>query len=130
MKNFYPQLINFPPVLDFEASSLDRENSYPISVGLIAGGKTHYWLIKPKKEWTDWSERSAQVHGLKREHLLTHGTPVDEVLENIKSILGKNKFIYSDCPKWEEIWGYKLGLDYYKFLHIDTLVTPDKHYKV
>jgi len=33
--------------IDFEASSLNQQNSYPISVGIVHHGKAYYWLIKP-----------------------------------------------------------------------------------
>ena len=45
---FFPELVDVPPILDFEASSLS-DNSYPISAGLVIGGYVHYWVIKPKK---------------------------------------------------------------------------------
>ena len=98
---FYPDLIDIPPIIDFEASSLNSHHSYPISVGIVANGKTFYRLIRPKEEWTDWSLASESIHGLSKEHLLFEGLPVNQVLSDILAFLGDINTVYSDGAAWD-----------------------------
>ncbi len=120
---FYQDLINVPPTLDFEASSLNRESSYPISVGIVSGGKTFYRLIKPKPEWTEWSTRSEKIHGLTRDEIVAIGSPVEQVVSDITGFLQGQSTVYSDCPEWEAVWARKLGLNI-KFRDVRSLITP------
>ncbi|HSX50755.1 MAG TPA: hypothetical protein VLF09_07355 [Cellvibrio sp.] len=105
---FFNDLRDIPPVLDFEASSLS-DTSYPISVGLVVKGKIHYWIIKPKPDWIDWSLASQAIHGLKHSYLIDHGMDHDEVLRELQEALQEINIIYSDNPYWERRWLRQLG---------------------
>jgi hypothetical protein len=103
----YPDFADLPVILDFEASSLAAE-SYPISAGLLVNGKVHYWIIKPKPTWVDWSLPSQAVHGFRRSHLVDHGTDAELVFREIIDLIG-NENVYSDNPHWESFWLGILG---------------------
>lgn len=107
---FCPDLVGAPPILDFEASSLDQDHSYPIAVGAVAEGRTFYRLIRPKDEWDDWSMASEDIHGFSRDQLLSEGTSVDQVLKELQSFLSGAKAAYSDAFFWDRLWATRLGL--------------------
>lgn len=121
---FYESLINLPPVLDFEASSLDVDNSYPIALGLVVGGHSYEWLIQPKPEWTDWSERSERVHGMERGVLVRDGLATGLVCEQVNQLLGNRRQIYSDAHTWDGLWARRLGLVNLAVLHAADLLPP------
>ncbi len=110
--------------IDFEASSLDEENSYPISLGIVHQGQTYYWLIKPKHCWTDWDKKSEQLHGLSKEFLIANGREPDEVIEKITSLLGTQCILHSDNPYWERLWLNRLGIRNYQIADAYDLVVP------
>ena len=118
---FFPELVDVPPILDFEASSLS-DNSYPISAGLVIGGYVHYWVIKPKKNWLEWSPKSEALHGLSRDFIETHGIPADKVLSEIYEKLTGYDVVYSDNPEWEAMWFGRLGELEVKIVSIYTLI--------
>lgn len=122
---FFPELIDSPPVLDFEASSLS-DQSYPVSAGLVVGGHTHYWIIKPKENWLDWCYESQQIHGFKRDYLVENGSPTDQVYDEICSLLSGIPEIYSDEPSWEQHWFLGLGRRPSAIRDIRSLIPPDK----
>jgi hypothetical protein len=101
-------LKHIPPILDFEASSLS-DCSYPISAGLIVNGQIHYWLIKPKPEWIDWSLASQAIHGMKRSYVIENGFDVQRVYEEMIRALAGFEVVYSDNPYWESRWLTQLG---------------------
>lgn len=101
-------MIDLPPILDFEASSLS-DGSYPITAGLVIQGKVHHWVIKPQPDWVDWSLASQAVHGIKRSELMDFGMPADEVYAQIGELLNGVPIIYSDNPYWESRWLRCLG---------------------
>ena len=72
-------------VLDFEASGLDDDLTYPIEVAVVRDdGEARSWLISPTDEWLDtgtWSDDSAEVHGLNLDLLQREGAPVEEVVQ-------------------------------------------------
>jgi hypothetical protein len=115
---------NMPPILDFEASSLNAFWSYPISVGLVLGGRSYYWEIAPKPEWTDWSAASEKIHGLSLSYLQQYGQPADKVCRQVQEVIGNNKIIYSDQPDWERIWAKALGLQNIEIRDVRSLVRP------
>ena len=101
-------LKHIPPILDFEASSLS-DCSYPISAGLIVGGRIHHWLIRPKPEWIDWSLESQAIHGMKRSFLIENGLDVKHVYNEMNHALAGFDVVYSDNPDWESRWLSQLG---------------------
>lgn len=122
---FYPELVQVPPILDFEASSLS-DTSYPISAGLIVEGTVYYWIIKPKEDWIDWSLQSQAVHGLKRSYIEEHGMPADQVFAEIMEVLIKHTVIYSDAPSWEAMWLRRLGKADISIENISHLIGGNK----
>lgn len=94
-------------VLDFEASSLSLE-SWPIEIGIswLQEGRIQTWssLIRPAPEWeiSDWSARSATVHGIAREDLLDAPT-ASAVVNDFFSKLPR-KLLVSDAPEFEARW--------------------------
>ncbi len=123
---FYEALTNLPPVLDFEASSLDIDKSYPISLGLVAGGHSFEWLIKPKLDWTDWSAESESLHRISRARLLEFGIPAVTVNAAIIRILGAQRYAYTDAYEWDGLWARRLGLENIRILPATNLVAPDR----
>jgi hypothetical protein len=96
--------------IDFEASSLNEENSYPISLGIVHQGKAYYWLIKPKNSWTDWDANAEKIHHISKKCLLAHGKESNQVTEEIRQLLGTESILYSDNPFWEKLWLSRLGI--------------------
>ncbi len=101
-------LQHIPPILDFEASSLS-DCSYPISAGLHVAGHLHYWIIKPREDWIDWSLASQAIHGLKRSHLTDRGIDISQVDRQMRDVLSDINIVYSDNPYWETIWLSRIG---------------------
>ena len=123
---FYESLVNVPPIIDFEASSLHETCSYPISCGLVVGGHSYYWIIKPEPTWSDWSPQSQLIHGLTRDDLLQHGIPASQVRTEILAALANQDTVYSDAPQFERLWGNKLGLHSLRVLDLLTLIAVEK----
>lgn len=112
----YPQLVNIPSILDFEASSLS-ETSFPVSAGLFHQGKLRHWLIKPKKDWVDWSLQAQSMHGLRKSFLDENGCDADAVFREIVDLVGVSD-LYSDNPYWENFWLSVLGKHSIEFKNI------------
>lgn len=97
-----------PIFIDFEASSLDLIESYPIEVGIcMPNGETHSWLIKPYVLWKDWSGKAAKIHGISREELELNGTECLEVAQTLNSLLG-DSFVYCDAWTFDSFWLHRL----------------------
>ena len=121
----YPDLPNTRyTFIDFEASSLNEENSYPISLGIVHQGQTYYWLIKPKSSWTDWDINAEKIHNISRGYLISHGKEPTIVAEEVKQLLGRECFLYSDNPFWENLWLNKLGVRNIQVADAYDLVVP------
>lgn len=94
-------------ILDFEASSLSQE-SWPIEVGLswIANSRVQTWssLIRPDPAWDvgDWSQQSAEVHGIPLSDL-ENAPSAAEVVEAFLNALEGRKLV-SDAPEFEARW--------------------------
>jgi DNA polymerase III subunit epsilon len=90
--------------LDFEASSLSAA-SWPIEIGwsiVREGGiVTTTSLIRPRPSWTDWSEASAAIHGIRREDL--DAAPEADVVAARTDAFGGYSVV-SDNPTWEQQW--------------------------
>lgn len=115
------ELIDLPPILDFEASSLS-DTSYPISAGLLLKGEVHYWLIQPEPDWIDWSLQSQAIHGLTRSFIETQGLPAKEVYTQMLKLLQNEPYVYSDNPEWEQMWFSRLGKRSFEFLNVLDLL--------
>lgn len=75
-----------PTFIDFEASSLSPD-SYPIEVAWNhSDGSVENHLISPAdvSEWTDWSVRLQEVHGLTRRELIERGKSPSWVSQRMK----------------------------------------------
>ena len=75
--------------LDFEASGLDDDHSYPIEVGfaLSTGGPAQARLIRPQPDWTYWDPNAEAMHGLSREFLFTEGAPATDFVAWLRAHL-------------------------------------------
>lgn len=97
-----------PIFIDFEASSLDLIESYPIEVGIcMPNGETHSWLIKPHVLWKDWSGKAAKIHGISRDELEQSGTDCLEVANALNDLLG-DTFVYCDAWTFDSFWLHRL----------------------
>ena len=98
-----------PPVfLDFEASSLDLIQSYPIEVGICdARGHAESWLIRPAPLWNEWSEEAERVHGIPRRQLLDEGVNACKVVEALNARL-EGLTVYCDAWTFDCFWLHRL----------------------
>lgn len=88
--------------LDFEASGLDLNDSYPIEVGYTNGSIHKATLIKPHSTWTHWNKDSEAIHGIDRNSLL-YGKDVFEVCEQLNiDLLGQNVIV--DGGRYDQFW--------------------------
>jgi hypothetical protein len=99
-------------VIDFEASSLSDERSYPIEVGFAVALSEHepiqVWssLIRPAPEWITrgtWSARSAAVHGITLAGLAEGATPID-VANTLNALAAKIPRWFCDGGDWDTHW--------------------------
>ncbi|WP_417512780.1 hypothetical protein [Marinobacter sp.] len=96
-----------PAFIDFEASSLDLIESYPIEVGVcMPDSSLHSWLIAPHIRWQNWSESAERIHGIPRSRLLAEGSAVAEVAHHLNRLLSGHVF----CDAWtfDSFWLYRL----------------------
>lgn len=95
-----------PTFLDFEASSLSRNSSYPIEVAWNdENGSIESHLISPAsiRDWTDWDPDSEKVHGIPRDELIRAGKPPQEVCLRMNEQLA-GKTVYCDAPRYDGMW--------------------------
>lgn len=94
-------------VLDFEASGLDDDLTYPIEVAVVRDdGEARSWLISPTDEWLDtgtWSDDSAEVHGLNLDFLQREGAAVEEVAQALAEFTDGYSVI-SDAQYADGFW--------------------------
>jgi len=96
-----------PVFIDFEASSLNLIESYPIEAGIcLPDNTTHSWLIKPHVLWKDWSDSAEKIHGICREQLIEEGTEISEVVHQLNALLAGDVF----CDAWtfDSFWQHRL----------------------
>ncbi|KXS51845.1 3'-5' exonuclease [Marinobacter persicus] len=96
-----------PAFIDFEASSLNLIESYPIEVGLcLPDGALHSWLIRPHTRWTDWSDSAENIHGLTRQQLDQEGVSPQHVARQLNELLPAQVF----CDAWtfDSFWLHRL----------------------
>jgi DNA polymerase III subunit epsilon len=91
--------------LDFEASSLSPDRSWPVEIGwsVLREGEivTSAMLIRPRASWTEWSEASAAIHGIPRADL---DAAPDADLVAAKTDGFRDYQVVSDNPAWEQLW--------------------------
>lgn len=82
--------------IDFEASCLPRHGrSFPIEVGVAAGGRSQSWLIRPHESWAgwDWTAEAQALHGLTPERLHREGLPVEAVLDRLVAAMDGHRAV-------------------------------------
>jgi DNA polymerase III subunit epsilon len=91
--------------LDFEASSLSPDRSWPVEIGwsMLREGEivTTSMLIRPRTPWTDWSDVSVMIHGIRREDL--DAAPDADLVAARTDAFG-SYLVVSDNPDWEQLW--------------------------
>ncbi len=96
-----------PTFIDFEASSLNLIESYPIEVGICPpSGEPVSWLIQPHVLWKDWSESAERVHGIRQEALQQEGLQVSRVTQLLNQHLSGT--VYCDAWTFDSFWLHRL----------------------
>lgn len=90
-------------VIDCEASSLHKHDSYPIEVGVAMAKDSFDCLIKPVAIWHDWDKKSEEIHGISQATLLNEGLDIITVVEMLNSRLN-GKTLISDNEAYENMW--------------------------
>jgi hypothetical protein len=81
--------------IDFEASGL-HPDSYPIEVGIFGeAGLSHERLIQPAHYWQHWSHDAQDLHQISRQQLVTEGTPVTLVAQELNALFA-NKILWAE----------------------------------
>lgn len=94
--------------MDFEASSLDKDHSYPIQVGWTNGCTYKSLYIKPLSMWQDWCDDAEfKIHKISKGHLLEKGTYPDEVMIILNKEL-KDKTLYTEAFEMDNFWFSRL----------------------
>ncbi|MBP0437685.1 transcriptional regulator [Tianweitania sediminis] len=89
--------------LDFEASSLSKK-SYPIEVAWVAeNGDESSALLRPIRDWTDWSAEAELIHGISRDRLRHEGQPVNEMAHRMIRCLSGHD-LFASAPSWDGKW--------------------------
>ncbi len=102
-----PNPLAAPCVLDIEASGFGRQ-SYPIEVGyVLPDGQSRCTLLRPAPDWTHWDPSAQQMHGIRRETLLTHGRPLSEVAQMLNHDLA-GQTVY--CDGWAHDYAWLAAL--------------------
>lgn len=103
-------------VLDYEASSLDPELSYPVEVGIALWrgpvAPVIVWgsRIGPSPDWVRngiWTQEAQDVHGIAPADLVDAPAP-GEVLRRVNALLDGVPSVISDNPWWEEFWTHRI----------------------
>ena len=93
----------WPCIIDLEASSLG-DDSYPIEVAwLESDGSIVSHLIQPHWSWTDWSAKSAALHGITRENIKAHGMEPRQLC-GLLADAWAGRMVLSDAPDWDGHW--------------------------
>lgn len=98
--------VNSPLFIDFEASSLSLECSYPIQVAFSDQDKcVHKYFISPETviDWTDWNAQSEEIHKFSCEYILRHGQAPKEVARILNSKL-RNHTVYCNGFVNDKFW--------------------------
>lgn len=96
-----------PAILDIEASGFG-DDGYPIEVGVVLpDGRKYCSLVTPEPEWIHWDEGAANLHGITRAMLATHGRTTRVVAEDLNTLIGGGA-VYSDGWVVDSSWLVKL----------------------
>jgi DNA polymerase III epsilon subunit-like protein len=99
--------VQAPCVIDIEASGFGR-HSYPIEVGyVLPDGRARCMLVRPAEGWTHWDDEAAQVHGITRAILATHGRAVHDVARLLNQELA-GQTVY--CDGWAHDYSWLAAL--------------------
>lgn len=100
-----------PIFIDFEASSLSVAHSYPIEIAFTSekDGENLFYskLIKPVKNWLDWSVDAENLHGISLNDLMHYGENVKKVAKEVNSILS-GEVVFADGGSYDQMWCRKL----------------------
>jgi hypothetical protein len=92
-----------PIIIDVEASGFGA-TSYPIEVGVALDDDSKYCaLIAPARSWDHWDLEAEKVHRIARDILETHGQPLQQVAQNLNTLLD-GKTLYSDGWVVDKPW--------------------------
>jgi DNA polymerase III epsilon subunit-like protein len=96
-------------VIDFEATCLPVNGSWPIEVALgwPETGVVRSWLIKPDPKWLEdwnWSPESQRIHNITRDMLDNEGIPAPQVSREVAEALTAAPLLLSDQAGLEEFW--------------------------
>jgi DNA polymerase III epsilon subunit-like protein len=127
-----------PLIIDFEASALNSEGSYPIE---IAWTKTngdivsHLIDISSVKDHLHWSQESEEVHGIHLEEVLSDGVcPKAIVEEFLKDREGRP--VISDGPLFDYSWMKQLftmaeqDIPFGQIVDFETLISSTVRKKI
>lgn len=89
--------------IDLEASSLSVK-SWPCEFGWTGADlKSQSFLIRPMKQWGDWSLASESMHGILPQELRDHGIDAADAARRINE-LSSGKQMLSDNPEMDGTW--------------------------
>lgn len=92
-----------PVFIDFEASSLSK-HSYPVEIAWVfEDGRSRSFLIKPAREWTDWSAEAEAIHGISRAMLDKDGVGVSMIVDEMVATLA-DMDLCASAPSWDGKW--------------------------
>lgn len=95
--------------MDFEASGLDKQKSYPIEVAWSnTDGSIESYLIRPEPSWTYWDNLvEVEIHGISREQLFDEGLSAEWVVGRMRGKL-KDQAVYVDGGEMDMFWCQRL----------------------
>ena len=95
--------MTLPVIIDIEASGFGK-GSYPIEVGYyMPGGNAYCTLIRPEPGWVHWDTSAEAVHGIAREHLVSHGKSALDVCRVLnRDLVGQR--VYCDAWSYDYVW--------------------------
>ena len=95
-------------IIDFEASGLNLQFSYPIQVAAIKPDGSYYdSYIKPATNWTYWDHNSQEVHNIPRTLLHDVGRPIRQVANELNEFIG-DEIAYCDGGIYDIHWATAL----------------------
>lgn len=93
--------------LDFEASSLNMRDSYPIEVAYMDGEVSYEAFILPHPDWDDWSWESQLIHNIPLKDLHDYGKPGPEICDRMNKDLAGQE-VYMDGGFYDRFWCERL----------------------
>lgn len=90
--------------LDFEASGLNMNATYPIELGWYNGTIEREFLIIPDPSWGDyWDPESQMIHNIPRPDLFKYGKKASEICEVLNDDLN-GKTVWCDGGQYDAHW--------------------------